>query len=447
MRSLSQISSLAESNNSFASNVNFFQPKLTVNSPHDEYEKEADEMAEKVMGMEKPFIQAKPLPVTSVQCKCAHCEEEEEKAQRKELNSNETTADHTLESYVGKLNGSGESLPGEVRSFYEPRFGYDFSNVKVHTDSVAAKSAQSINALAYTSGNNIVFNSEQYSPNTDSGKRLLGHELTHVIQQSTTSRIQRMPDQEDFFMGKPLVSGGDVLLQRQVGGGASGISAPSSHRNALGALTTMRNFKNADHILFDWWQNDCRDNDKNNMYDRSDPNERNEEGGGHSNRTYQGYYVLPGSNCYGDPLSRTSNLRHMVTTAPRRVEVTAAVKYRVCAELISQAYSPTGMRLTARVSEILHHVQTNRHWRWWRIASFRGPFIPGDLLFSFDGHHGHATMVTAVSAVPSNPVVIHLPGQSQLITNRQYHPTIPNDVQEEPWPTRRHQYGVGRYIG
>ena len=70
-----------------------------------------------------------------------------------------------------------------MRNFYEPRFGYDFNNVKVHTDTVAAKSAQSINALAFTSGNNIVFNNGQYSPDTDSGKRLLGHELTHVVQQ------------------------------------------------------------------------------------------------------------------------------------------------------------------------------------------------------------------------------------------------------------------------
>ena len=175
----------------------FFQPKLTINKPNDEYEKEADAMADKVMRMEQSFIQPKPLPVTSVQRKCAHCEEEEKKAQRKEINNNETSADHTLESYIGNLNGSGQSLSKEVRNFYEPRFGYDFSNVKVHADPVAAKSAQSINALAYTSGNNIVFNSGQYSPNTDNGKRLLGHELTHVVQQSysnTTNQVQAQCD-------------------------------------------------------------------------------------------------------------------------------------------------------------------------------------------------------------------------------------------------------------
>jgi pyrrolidone-carboxylate peptidase len=175
----------------------FFQPKLTVTAPNDEYEKEADAMADKVMRMQQPFIQPKPLAITSVQRKCAHCEEEEEKTQRKEMNASETTADHSLESYIGNLNGSGQLLPGEVRNFYEPRFGYDFSNVKVHTDSNAAKSAQSINALAYTSGNNIVFNNGQYSPDSDNGKRLLGHELTHIVQQRNNiapkKMIQRAP--------------------------------------------------------------------------------------------------------------------------------------------------------------------------------------------------------------------------------------------------------------
>lgn len=150
-------------------------------------------MADKIMRMEQPGVQLKSLPVTSLQRKCAHCEEEEKKMQLKEINSTKASADSNLESYVGGLNSSGQFLPKDVRSFYEPRFGYDFSQVKVHTDSVAAKSAQSINALAFTSGSNIVFNSGQYSPGSESGKRLLGHELTHVVQQGDgiTPKIQR----------------------------------------------------------------------------------------------------------------------------------------------------------------------------------------------------------------------------------------------------------------
>ncbi len=185
----------------------FFQPKLSINQPNDVYEQEADAMADKVMRMEQqPFIQSKPLPVTPVQRKCAHCEDEEKKMQRKEMNDEVTEADHGLENYIGSLNSSGQPLPNEVRNFYEPRFGYDFSNVKVHTDNVAAKSAQSINALAYTSGNNIVFNSSQYSPETQNGKKLLGHELTHVMQQDVkqnNSNIQRW-DFDNAPIGDPM---------------------------------------------------------------------------------------------------------------------------------------------------------------------------------------------------------------------------------------------------
>ncbi len=203
MQKFSNKSSIKESYGLASKNVNLFfkgiQPKLTINNPNDKYEQEAHAMADKVMRMEQPRVQLKSLPITAVQRKCEHCEEEEKQMQRKEMNGEEITADNNLESYVGSLSGSGQPLPNEVRNFYEPRFGYDFSNVKVHTDGVAAKSAQLINALAYTSGNNIVFNNGQYSPNTDSGKRLMGHELTHVVQQSngiTPRKIQTQIDPE-----------------------------------------------------------------------------------------------------------------------------------------------------------------------------------------------------------------------------------------------------------
>ena len=164
----------------------FFQARLTINNPNDQYEQEADAVADKVMRMESPFIQAKPIPVSVVQRKCAHCKEEEKKMQRKERNTGDTSIENGLENYVDKLGGGGRSLPAEVRNFYEPRFRYDFSNVKIHTDSVAAKSAESINALAYTTGNNIVFNEGQYAPQTNSGGKLLAHELMHTVQNNTS---------------------------------------------------------------------------------------------------------------------------------------------------------------------------------------------------------------------------------------------------------------------
>jgi hypothetical protein len=141
------------------------------------------------------FFSPAAIPINLIQRKCAHCEDEEKKMQRKEINGEEVTADEGFENYIGNLSSGGQPLSNEVRNFYEPRLGYDFSNVKIHTGTVAAKSAQSINALAYTSGNNIVFNSGEYNPQTGAGKKLLAHELTHIAQQNATKSytVQRQP--------------------------------------------------------------------------------------------------------------------------------------------------------------------------------------------------------------------------------------------------------------
>jgi Domain of unknown function (DUF4157) len=89
------------------------------------------------------------------------------------------------------LSSSGHPLDSGTRAFMEPRFGHDFSQVKVHTDAKAAESAQAVNALAYTVGRDVVFASEQYEPRTTIGRELLAHELTHTIQQD--ANLQRSP--------------------------------------------------------------------------------------------------------------------------------------------------------------------------------------------------------------------------------------------------------------
>ena len=80
------------------------------------------------------------------------------------------------------LASQGHSLTADVRDMMELRFGHDFSRVRVHTDSRAAESARSVNALAYTVGDHIAFQADQYNPSSGSGQRLLAHELTHVVQ-------------------------------------------------------------------------------------------------------------------------------------------------------------------------------------------------------------------------------------------------------------------------
>ncbi|RPI75880.1 MAG: DUF4157 domain-containing protein [Desulfobacteraceae bacterium] len=109
-------------------------------------------------------------------------EEEEEKIQTKSETDDPYTAPAFLESGL-QGSGGGQALPESARSFFEPRFDHDFSWVRVHADSDAAQMAQSIRAQAFTHGHDIYFGAGKYSPDESSGKQLLAHELTHVIQQ------------------------------------------------------------------------------------------------------------------------------------------------------------------------------------------------------------------------------------------------------------------------
>ncbi len=170
----------------------FIQRKLTVNEPGDAYEQEADAVADKVMRMSDPSV-SQPIgkvSISSLQRKCAACEEDD-KMQRKETSN--TGGGMSAPPIVSDvLSGSGKPLDKGTQHFMESRMGQDFSNVRIHTDGKAAESAQSVNALAYTSGHNIVFNNGQYQPDTEGGKRLLAHELVHVGQQTPSiNRVEK----------------------------------------------------------------------------------------------------------------------------------------------------------------------------------------------------------------------------------------------------------------
>jgi hypothetical protein len=235
------------------------QAKLTVNQPGDEYEQEADRVAEQVMRMpelrmqlpsgpdgngngdgkgivrsrslaaqitplvrrqaepkeeeeeeKEGTLQTKPLaeqitpsiqrqdepeeeeedkPVQAkltdkVQRQCAGCEEEEKKTtQAKRASGRAPQAASGLEAQIGALRqGGGQPLPEGARAFFEPRFGYDFSRVRVHANTQATESARALCARAYTVGRDVAFAAGQYAPETAEGRNLLAHELTHVVQ-------------------------------------------------------------------------------------------------------------------------------------------------------------------------------------------------------------------------------------------------------------------------
>lgn len=179
--------------------AHFFQPRLAIGPTDDVYEREADAVADQIMRKDDDkTVQPKISPVV-IQPKCAACEEEEEKLQRKGTNESGPAVGGDLEQYVSGLNGTGQPLPTEARSFMEPKLGYDFGKVKIHNDAPAHASSRDINALAYTHGEHIVFGEGQYQPHTTPGKKLLAHELTHVVQQGSAgpSSLQQSVQRQD----------------------------------------------------------------------------------------------------------------------------------------------------------------------------------------------------------------------------------------------------------
>lgn len=112
---------------------------------------------------------------------CAECKKKETGVQRKPASANAASAVPPIVHDV--LRSPGRPLDASTRAFFEPRFGHDFGNVRIHTDSQAANSAHAVNALAYTVGRDVVFDQGRYHPRSDDGQRLLAHELAHVVQQ------------------------------------------------------------------------------------------------------------------------------------------------------------------------------------------------------------------------------------------------------------------------
>ena len=160
------------------------QRKLVVGQANDPLEHEADRVADQVMRMPAaPEIEPAAAP-PQISRKCAACEaEEEEQPQKKEAGTSEATLGEAPASVHEVLRSPGRPLDAATRAYFEPRFGRDFSGVRVHTDARAAASAAAVQARAYTVGSNVAFGADEYAPATTQGRELLAHELAHTVQQ------------------------------------------------------------------------------------------------------------------------------------------------------------------------------------------------------------------------------------------------------------------------
>jgi hypothetical protein len=172
------------------------QAKLSINKSGDEYEQEADRISEQVMRIPEPQLRR----ACACGGACPKCQTEQpghghERLQTQRVGSGDWGQTDAPPIVREVLRSPGQPIDPATRASMGSRFGHDFSRVRVHTDERAARSAQAINAIAYTTGNHIAFGANQYQPQTSTGLRLFAHELTHVVQQTNAAAptIQRQP--------------------------------------------------------------------------------------------------------------------------------------------------------------------------------------------------------------------------------------------------------------
>jgi len=180
------------------------QTKLIVNPPDDQYEKEADRVADAVTRTSTSNVQRQekgPAEEGLITTKRASAiqrqaeepeeeEEEEEPIQAKAVGSRAMEVSAGLEADINAARGGGESLPSSVRGSLEPQLGHDFSKVHIHADATADKLSRQLGARAFTSKDDVFFRDGAYQPGSDSGRGLIAHELTHVVQQGA-ARVSR----------------------------------------------------------------------------------------------------------------------------------------------------------------------------------------------------------------------------------------------------------------
>jgi len=203
------------------------QMKTRIGPVDDPLEREADRVADAIVSS-RPIDAIGGAPPATAQRKCADCEQEEKTAQRKRAScgSEDRLQAKSADATGNDASHNGASLTPEQRAYFEPRFGrdfsapasvdqvlaspgrpleralrqdmeqrfgHDFSQVRVHTGAAAGQSARTVNAKAYTVGQNIVFEPGRFAPGSQEGRGLIAHELTHVVQADLAASVPKLP--------------------------------------------------------------------------------------------------------------------------------------------------------------------------------------------------------------------------------------------------------------
>lgn len=183
---------------------------LTVSKPGNRLEEEADQIADKAMNSKKKTVQESPGQQINDPASQTNSYGEPHMLRRENQSHLKPIS---FSSGNNIFSSPGQPLDKPARKFMESRFGHDFSGIKIHTDSKAQDSAQSLHAQAFTVGQNIAFSQNQYSPKTESGLKLLAHELVHTLQTEAGSppgliQRRRVPGSTELAAAAPPTSSG-----------------------------------------------------------------------------------------------------------------------------------------------------------------------------------------------------------------------------------------------
>src|SRR6267142_859486 len=250
--------------------------RAAVKPAGDVFEREADEVAERVTGTEPKPGSAVPQ---SIRPKHSESEggEQAKTIRRSQAASPKAESAPHPDAAVRAAKQGGTPLSSDLRSYFEPRFREDFSGVRVHTNSQAADGARAVQARAYTMGRDIVFGPGEFAPASTSGKRLLAHELTHVVQQkagASTNTLQRVP-------APPSGTGGAVPFDRSkidVGTIPDIVAASSPSGLVIAPQSATATF--SDHIAHLDWE----------LYDHADKSL--DAGGAANTKNHSANYVI-----------------------------------------------------------------------------------------------------------------------------------------------------------
>ncbi|MEH6404995.1 MAG: DUF4157 domain-containing protein, partial [Sneathiella sp.] len=242
------------------------QMKLSLSTPGDFYEREADRIAEQVVSNTPPAphaLNVSPLIQRQVS------EEEEEEIQTKASGmrpqgygspafmTNDPSALNNDFSNSLAATGRGAPLSPNTRAFFEPRFGRDLSDIRIHSDSRAAELNQSINAHAFTRKNDIYFNTGRYAPDTRDGRQLLAHEMVHTFQQTGPQSGAAIPRiQRNGPVANPAIAG--LPAMRYVDA-FSEVNYDLGYRTVGGNLSTWLTVTYPDGAQIDIGTNDIAD--------------------------------------------------------------------------------------------------------------------------------------------------------------------------------------------